>query len=36
LLARHPQVEEAWFDFEDARLQKRVANWQETRDIEPV
>ena len=36
LLARHPQVEEAWFDFKDARLQKRVANWQETRDIEPV
>ena len=36
LLARHPQVEEAWFDFKDARLQKRVANWLETHDIEPV
>ena len=29
LLARHPQVEEAWFEFKDARLQKRVANWLE-------
>ena len=36
LLARHPQVEEAWFNFKDARLQKRVANWLETHDIEPV
>jgi len=36
LLVRHPQVEEAWFDFKDARLQKRVANWLETHDIEPV
>jgi hypothetical protein len=36
LLACHPQVEEAWFDFKDARLQKRVTNWLETHDIEPV
>ena len=36
LLARHPQVEEAWFDFKDARLQKQVANWLETHDTEPV
>ena len=36
LLARHPRVEEAWFDFKDARLRERVANWLEAHDIEPV
>ena len=36
LLARHPQVEEAWFEFKDAWLQKRVANWLAYHDIEPV
>ena len=36
LLARHPQVREDWFDFKAARLQKRVADWLETHDIEPV
>jgi hypothetical protein len=36
LLARHPQVEEAWFEFKDARLQRRVAYWLTYHDIEPV
>lgn len=36
LLARLPQVREGWFDFKAARLQKRVANWLEYYDIEPV
>jgi hypothetical protein len=36
LLVRHPQVEEAWFEFKDARLQKRVANWLAYHEIEPV
>jgi hypothetical protein len=36
LLARHPQAEEAWFEFKDARLRKRVANWLAYHDIEPV
>ena len=36
LLARHPQVEEAWFEFKDVRLQKRVADWLEFHDIEPL
>jgi hypothetical protein len=36
LLARHPQVEEAWFEFRDARLQKRVANWLAYHNIEPL
>lgn len=35
LLARHPRVEEAWFEFKDARLQKRVADWLAFHDIEP-
>jgi hypothetical protein len=36
LLARHPDVEEAWFAFKDARLEKRVADWLEYHNIEPV
>jgi hypothetical protein len=36
LLARHPEVEEAWFEFKDARLQKRVADWLAYHNIEPV
>jgi hypothetical protein len=36
LLARHPQEEEAWFEFKDARLQKRVADWLAYHNIEPV
>ncbi|MGC9333965.1 MAG: UPF0158 family protein [Anaerolineae bacterium] len=36
LLARHPDVEKAWFAFKDARLQRRVADWLEYHDIEPV
>jgi hypothetical protein len=28
LLARHPQEKDAWFDFKEARLQKRLANTQ--------
>ena len=36
LLARHPDVEEAWFAFKDARLRRRVANWLEFHNIEPI
>jgi len=36
LLARHPQVEEAWFEFKDARLQRRVSSWLAYHEIEPV
>jgi hypothetical protein len=36
LLARHPRVEEEWFEFKDARLQQRVADWLEFHDIELV
>jgi hypothetical protein len=36
LLIRHPQVEEDWFEFKDTWLQRRVANWLEFHDIEPV
>jgi hypothetical protein len=36
LLARHPDVEEAWFEFKDARLRGRVVAWLEANGIEPV
>jgi hypothetical protein len=36
VLVRHPQVEEEWFEFKDARLQQRVSNWLERHDIELV
>jgi len=36
LLAYHPQVRDDWFAFKDARLRKRVANWLEFHDIEPI
>jgi hypothetical protein len=36
LLAGHPHVREDWFEFKDARLQARVADWLEFHDIEPV
>jgi hypothetical protein len=35
-LARNPQVEEAWFEYQDARLRQRVADWLEYHDIEPT
>ena len=36
VLARHPQVREDWFEFKDARLRARVADWLELHDIELV
>jgi len=36
LLARHPDVEEAGFEFKDERLEKRVANRLAYHNIEPV
>jgi hypothetical protein len=36
VLARHPQVEEERFEFKDARLQQRAANWLERHHIELV
>jgi hypothetical protein len=35
-LIGHPQVREEWFEFQDVRLQKQVANWLEYHDIEAV
>ena len=36
LLARHPAVEDAWFEFKDTRLRERVVAWLEYNGIEPV
>ena len=36
LLARHPQVENAWYAFNAARIKARVRDWLEFHGIEPV
>jgi hypothetical protein len=36
LLARHPDVRDQWFDFKDTRLERRLADWLEDNDIEPI
>jgi hypothetical protein len=36
LVARHPDVEQEWFELKDARLRRDVADWREANDIEPV
>jgi len=36
LLTRHPDVRDQWFDFKDARLERRLARWLEAHDIEPI
>lgn len=36
ILARHPQVEAAWYAFKDARIRARVRDWLEAYGIEPV
>jgi len=36
LLARHPDVEEQWFEFKDARNRRRIFDWLEANDIEPI
>mgnify|MGYP000729628883 CR=1 FL=1 len=36
LLARHPAVEEQWYDFKEERLQRRVRDWLAYHDIEPI
>ena len=36
IVARYPKVQEAWFEFKDARAQQRARDWLEARDIEPM
>ena len=36
LLTRHPDVRDQWFDFKDAQLERRLADWLEDNDIEPI
>lgn len=36
LLARHPAVQEQWYAFKDAQLQRRLEEWLEMHNIEAV
>jgi hypothetical protein len=36
ILARHPRVQEAWYDFQARRLEARLKRWLECMDIDPV
>jgi hypothetical protein len=36
LLARHPNLEEHWYDFKADRVEQRMLNWLAHHNIEPV
>ncbi|MCD6344120.1 MAG: hypothetical protein J7M17_00740 [Anaerolineae bacterium] len=36
LLARHPRVQQAWYDFKDERDEQRMYDWLDYHNIEPV
>jgi hypothetical protein len=36
LIARHPDVEEQWYAYVDARARERLLRWLEAHDIEPI
>jgi hypothetical protein len=36
LLARYPDIEERWFEFKAARIERRMLDWLNFHDIEPV
>ena len=36
VLVEHPRERERWFGFKDQRLEKRVLEWLESEDIEPI
>lgn len=36
VLYDHPDVREQWFEFKDARHQRRIERWLEAHDIEPI
>ncbi len=36
LLARHPQVQQAWYDFKDERNEQRMLDWLDYHGIEPL
>jgi hypothetical protein len=36
VLWEHPDVQERWFDFKETQQQRRLTNWLEAHDIEPI
>ena len=36
LMARHPDVEEQWYEYKDARAKERLLRWLDDNDIEPI
>jgi len=36
LVARHPAVQDDWYEFQDTQLQRRLDRWLEAHDIEPI
>ena len=36
LLARHPQIEQAWYDFQAKQIEARMRSWLSDYEIEPV
>jgi len=36
LVARHPEVEEQWYAYQDARAKERLLRWLDENDIEPI
>ena len=36
LVARHPDVEEQWYAYKDARAKERLLRWLDAHDIEPI
>lgn len=36
LLARHPQIQATWYDFKDRQNKRRMRDWLEYYDIEPI
>ncbi len=36
LVARHPDVEEQWYAYKDARAKERLLRWLDENDIEPI
>ena len=36
LVARHPDVEEQWYAYTDARARERLLRWLDAHDIEPI
>ncbi len=36
LIVRHPNVQELWYAYQDARAKERLLRWLDAHDIEPI